>query len=299
MLGRMTVKRGLKRGVGWAAACSVPFLRRPTEPRVCILMYHRVADIDFVDPNLDAWSISPRAFGRQIAALSEFAEFVRLSDVPHRLLGSQVPERPLVCVTFDDGFENFGTHALPVLIRHSVPATLFVVTSCIGSPAPMPFDRWGQKYSRLASPETWRAMTWENLEDAARTGLVSVGSHSDRHLNGSECAPEELAAEAGRSRAVLRERLRGGTSDCYAYPYGSTRLGQLTDQYVAAVREAGYKIAVSTDLGMADHKSDVLRLPRVEAHGLDSGAVIRAKARGALAPLALTDRLRTSNRGPG
>ena len=86
MIGRITVKRALKHAAGRAAAATVPFVRRPRASRVCILMYHRVADIDFVDPDVDDWNVRPDTFARQIAALSECAEFVRLADVPERRL---------------------------------------------------------------------------------------------------------------------------------------------------------------------------------------------------------------------
>jgi len=296
MIGRITVKRALKHAAGRAAALTVGLVRRPRTSRVCILMYHRVADIGFIDPDVDDWNVGPDTFARQIAALSECAEFVRLADVPDRLLSSSVPVRPLVCVTFDDGYANVLTRALPVLARHGVPATVFVVTGYVGSTEPMPFDRWGQKHRQQTSPETWRAATWDELWAAVQTGLVSVDSHSDRHLDGRLCDSRQLEEEAQRSRAVLLERLNGGAGRAYAYPYGSTRLGHVPPAYMNGVREAGYELAVSTDLGLADRSSDPYRLPRVEVHELDSPAVLRAKILGALAPFQLTDRLRTAHR---
>jgi peptidoglycan/xylan/chitin deacetylase (PgdA/CDA1 family) len=296
MIGRITVKRALKHAAGRAAAATVPFVRRPRVSTVCILMYHRVADIDFVDPDVDDWNVRPDTFARQLAALSECAEFVRLADVPERLLSSVVSDRPLVCVTFDDGYANVLTRALPVLLRHGAPATVFVVTGYVGSTEPMPFDAWGQKHRHESSPETWRAATWDELRAAVQTGLVSVESHSDRHLDGRLCDARQFEEEARRSRAVLRERLDGDSGSAYAYPYGSTRLGHVPPAYITGVRQAGYALAVSTDLGLADGTSDPYGLPRVEVHELDSPAVLRAKVRGALAPLKLTDRLRVAHR---
>ena len=201
-------------------------------------MYHRVADIDFVDPDVDDWNVRPDTFGQQIAALSECAEFIRLADVPTRLLSTTVPERPLVCVTFDDGYANVLTRALPVLQKHAAPATVFVVTRYVGSTDPMPFDGWGRKHRHESSPETWRAATWDELRAAVRTGLVSVESHSDQHLDGRLCDKRQMDEEAQRSRAVLLERLNGGAGSAYAYPYGSTRLGEVSPAYMTGVREA-------------------------------------------------------------
>ena len=82
----------------------------------------------------------------------------------------------------------------------------------------------------------------------------------------------------------------------YSYPYGSRRLGQVSDDYVEAVREAGYSFAVTTDLGIARADSDPLALPRIEANAVDSAPVLRAKAAGILAPYRLTDMLRRAER---
>jgi len=291
-LGPITAKRAIKRAAGWAAVLTSPWVSRPDRPRACILMYHRVAALDFVDPRLDDWNVPPPVFAEHVAALAEFAECVPLAQLPARLRASGPGERPLVCITFDDGYANFVDAALPVLSRHRVPAACFVVTSCVASEEPMPFDRWAQRHGREVGAEAWRAADWSALERALASGLVTIGSHSHRHRDGSRCDAQALADEAGRSREILLRRLGPAAAAAYAYPYGSSRLGHVSDAYVGAVRAAGYAMAVSTDLGLADAASDILRLPRIEANPLDSAAVLRAKVRGALLPYRVTDRLR-------
>jgi peptidoglycan/xylan/chitin deacetylase (PgdA/CDA1 family) len=244
---------------------------------------------------VDDWNVPPATFERQIAALSEFAEIVPLLELSDRLRRRAAHARPLVSLTFDDGYASLYKHALPVLKRYGAPATAFVVTGTVGGGGPQPFDGWALKNQGRTRPDDWRALTWGELEECAASGLVHVGAHSHRHLRGSRCTPGQLAEEAGRSREVLRGRLGGGHARAYAYPYGSTRLGDASAAYAAAVRAAGYEVAVTTDLGLATEGSDPLLLPRIEAHALDAPAVIRAKARGALASYRLTDNLRLLN----
>jgi len=150
-LGPITAKRAIKRAAGWAAVLTSPWVSRPDRPRACILMYHRVAALDFVDPRLDDWNVPPPVFAEHVAALAEFAECVPLAQLPARLRASGPGERPLVCITFDDGYANFVDAALPVLSRHRVPAACFVVTSCVASEEPMPFDRWAQRQRQPAA----------------------------------------------------------------------------------------------------------------------------------------------------
>jgi peptidoglycan/xylan/chitin deacetylase (PgdA/CDA1 family) len=292
----MTAKRMLKRTAGIASTLLHPFVSPPDRPSVCILAYHRVADVGFVDARLDNWNVTPAAFRMQIAALANFAEVIALPDLPARLALASPAAKPLVCLTFDDGFANFVSEALPVLREFNVPATFSVVTKFIGTQEPMAFDRWSRRNrDRVPSP-VWRAVTWEEIELCARSGLVTIGSHSHEHRIGSDCTSEELRVEAERSRDLLRRRLGRDVPMIYAYPYGSSRPALVTSAYVSAVKDAGYHLALSTDLGLADANSDPFFLPRVEAFGLDSAAVLRAKADGVLGPYVVPGWFRSARR---
>ena len=160
----------------------------------------------------------------------------------------------------------------------------------------MPFDAWSLANAGRTAEEAWRPITWDELEKCVSSGIASVGAHSHTHRNGLACTRAVLEEEAGRSRAVLVERLGESSGEAYSYPYGSRRLGQVTDDYIAAVEAAGFRLAVTTDLGLAGPGDNPFALPRVEAHVLDTPAVLRAKIRGVLAPYRLTDRLRRAKR---
>ena len=296
MIGRNTFKRLIKGTAGRAAVLTKPFAFSPTHPRACIFYYHRITDLGFVDSQVDDWNVPPRLFERQIAALADYAEIVSLLDLPRRLELHSANAKPLVCLTFDDGYANFYTQALPILELYHAPATAFVVTSLIGRSQPPPFDHWAQRNRDRARPEAWRPMGWEELEACVASGLVTIGAHSHRHLKGSQCTPPQIVEEAERSREILRGRLGELQGRAYAYPYGSSRLKDVSPEYVQAVKAAGYELAVTTDLGLACAGSDPYLLPRIEAYGLDVPGVLKAKAVGALAPYRLADHLRVVNR---
>jgi peptidoglycan/xylan/chitin deacetylase (PgdA/CDA1 family) len=296
MIGPVTFKCLIKHLAGCAAALLAPCVPRGREPAACILVYHRVAEIHFGDSCVDNWNVSPAAFEKQIASLAGFAEFVPLRELPNRLASSQPSKKPFVCLTFDDAFANFFSRALPVLERYAAPVTVFAVTSAIGQRSPMPFDQWSQRNGARVSSEAWRPMNWSELEACADSGLVTIGAHSHRHYNALACNSAQLREEAEVSFAILKDRLGDAFGKVYSYPYGSVRLGQVPPDYVQAVRRAGFELAVTTNLGMASAISDRFLLPRIEAHGLDSSAIIQAKARGVLLPYRITDRLRRGRR---
>jgi peptidoglycan/xylan/chitin deacetylase (PgdA/CDA1 family) len=295
-IGRATIKRTVKQTTGWAAMLSRLFTDRTIHHQACIFYYHRVADVGFMDSQLDDWNVTPAQFERQISTLATFAEIVPLLDLRQRLAAKEEHSRPLVSLTFDDGYANFQSQVLPILKRFSVPATAFVVTGSIGKSDPMPFDHWALSNSGRVQTEAWRPLNWRELENCVASGLVTIGAHSHQHLRGSKCTATQIADEVDFSREVLRSRLGEEHSVQYAYPYGNSRLGDVSDAYVAAVRSAGFQLAVTTDLGLVTSGTNVYTLPRLEAHMMDSPGVLKAKAVGALAPYRLTDHFRAAYR---
>jgi len=287
------MKRLVHYTAGRAAVALQPFSIRADSPCACILMYHRVADIGFSDPEHDDWNVCPETFERHIAALVEVADVVQLSKLPGCL--GKPGNRPVVAVTFDDGFATFFTEALRILQNYDVPSTVFVVTQEVETGGPMSFDGWSVKNFGRVQSDICRSMNWSELESCLDTGLVEIGSHSHRHLKGFQCTREQLYEETHRSRDILRSRLGNRHSKIYAYPYGSARLGFVNAAYKHAVKAAGYEIAVCSEIGLVTSDNDVHQLPRVEVHGSDTAGTVRAKTRGVLAPFRLIKRFRSTS----
>ena len=90
-----------------------------------ILSYHRVAR-----PELDPWGlrVSPENFAQQISVLRQFGSPISLPDFASSYQNGTAPERAIV-VTFDDGYLDNLTHALPLLKKYGVPATVFISTA--------------------------------------------------------------------------------------------------------------------------------------------------------------------------
>ena len=146
MSGPIKVKRFLRRATGLAELTLHDLNRHRAGRLACIFYYHRVSDIGFIDPHFDDRNVSPRLLEQHLATLAEFAEVVPLPEMHERLMCDQ-PEngKPLVSLTFDDGYANFRLNVLPLLERYKIPATLAVATAYMGSTKPAPFDGWAQK----------------------------------------------------------------------------------------------------------------------------------------------------------
>ncbi len=294
MIGGMLLKHSVKHAAGLAGMAG-SFLTSRVVSGACVLMYHRVVKTAVFDLSVDNWNVAPSRLEDQLRWLAIHAECVRLGDVLQRS-ESDRHSKPLVALTFDDGFANFRSDVLPLLERYRIPATLFVVTRYAGSEEPYPFDWWGQRNHSRTPSIAWRPITWVEIEECLNTSVVSVGSHSHNHFNALESSDEQVAEEAGISREILKAHLGQDHASLYAYPYGSSRLGQVTPAYIDAVRHAGYRMAVTTDLGLAQPNTPPFQIPRVEVHAYDSPRILDAKVFGNLWPLSLCDRLRQAQR---
>ena len=87
------------------------FIRNKVKPAAVILMYHRISDTA-IEPN---WlAVSPANFTQHIQYLRQAYHPMRLTDLVERVKRCSLPERA-VAITFDDGYSDNLTHALPVL----------------------------------------------------------------------------------------------------------------------------------------------------------------------------------------
>ena len=87
-----------------------------------VLMYHSVEE--HKGDKFDKWRLRPADFERQIAWLAKngfksfkFGELIALDQLPKKA----------VCITFDDGYRDNLTGALPILQKYGFKATIFIV----------------------------------------------------------------------------------------------------------------------------------------------------------------------------
>ncbi|WP_460451792.1 polysaccharide deacetylase family protein [Alsobacter sp. SYSU BS001988] len=104
--------------------------------RPCILMYHRVGEA-LSDP----WGmvVSPLNFASQMRALRVGRECLTLSEFVARLkAGALKPES--IAISFDDGYVDNLTNAMPILKAYDLQATLFLTTGATEKGEPFWWD---------------------------------------------------------------------------------------------------------------------------------------------------------------
>jgi peptidoglycan/xylan/chitin deacetylase (PgdA/CDA1 family) len=139
-----TVVAGLLHHSGLRSAVARVERARAGGRRVHIVAYHRVVE-DFERERtrcIPGMVISARTFANQLeGAHAAGFDFASLGEALSVLDGSRTPPRDLFVVTFDDGYLDVVEHALPVLQRMGVPATMYLATEAVGTNRRFDHDR--------------------------------------------------------------------------------------------------------------------------------------------------------------
>src|ERR1700730_9761866 len=108
--------------------------RRLRSSSIAVVAYHGLVR---EPPSVFNWcQLSVDEFEKQIEFVSREYVVLPLDEIIERLTRSAPLPRATACVTFDDGFRSVHTLAAPILKRYQLPASVFLVTSLVGTDQP-------------------------------------------------------------------------------------------------------------------------------------------------------------------
>jgi len=133
--------------------------RVPAPERALVLGYHQVVeDGTRAGSSVPAMTIRTSTLERQLDELGRCFRFVTLDELAAGLESGRTAGRPVVAVTFDDGYRDVYEHALPLLRRKGIPGAVFVVTDLVGTEGLLRHDRLYLLLSRaFAQPPAARS----------------------------------------------------------------------------------------------------------------------------------------------
>ena len=228
-------------------------LSKREKKQIPILMYHSIAQS--TNPKFKQLAVLPASFAEQMAYLynHQYTPITVTQLINARSNNTFIlPERSVV-LTFDDGFADFFTEALPVLKQYGFVATLYVATSFINGTS-----RWLQHMG-----EGERCMlTWEQLAEINANG-VECGAHSHSHPQLDTLPLPIVQDEILQCKRLLEDHLDQNIFS-FAYPYG-----YYTAEVRQAVQNAGYTSACAVRHAMSSKFDDSFSLARLQV-GADS-----------------------------
>lgn len=213
--------------------------------QVPILMYHYIRNAENESELGKNLSVSPENFALHLKWLQdnnyETLKVTDLADPEKKVLSKIIFEKkkPIV-LTFDDGYEDAYTNAMPALKKYQMTATFYIIRNYVGKP---------------------EYMNQTQIDELQKEGF-EIGSHTLSH-------PDLTKIDIADAQRQISDSKDGAIAFCYpAGKYDATT--------VSLVKDAGYNTAVTTHFGIASQASDLLELPRVRIEN-GSGEVMGDK----------------------
>lgn len=167
----------------------------------------------------------------------------------------------VVGITFDDGYLNNLTHALPVLVKNNFSATCYAVSQMLG-----------------------KTNSWDNSLGIAQTKLMNasqlrqwvaggqeVGAHTRQHVQLTSMEAARSLEEINLCKTDL-ENILDVPVQHFCYPYGL-----YSGDHLEMVNEAGFISATTTNRGRCWGQEDLFQLPRIPVLRTTSSLVLWLK----------------------
>ena len=198
---------------------------------VPVLYYHSV------DENAEnEVTITPKMLEKQLDYIKDNNYItITMSELYDYLVNKQPIPKKSILITFDDGYMNNYTEAFPLLKERNMKATIF----CVGNSLD------GSYY-----------LSKDAIKEMSDYG-IDIESHTVNHLHLNTLSYDEQLAEMKASKNIL-ESITGKDVLSIAYPFGD-----FNDDSIKAAKEAGYKLAFTTHLGLSDRDDDIYTLDRI------------------------------------
>lgn len=228
-------------------------LARQRLPRggLALIMVHRVVlrrrPSDLLDLTI------PRAvLERALGALSGCGELSDFGAAIAAFEEGRLPAGLTFALTFDDGTEGLLEGAVPLLERHGIKAAVFVSGEEAVRGGRFLWDVQGAG-GRREDPVALAACRW-----------LEVGHHGRSHRPLEALASRELSAELAPIPAADRPWL--------AYPFGGPEAAG--PRAVAAAREFGFRVGLTTRQGLVLPGADPMLLPRIPLYDAPEDALL-------------------------
>lgn len=220
-----------------------------------IISLHRTTEAGVENRGLNSFiEISSSNLEKTIVYLKSLdATFVPLHKVGMMLDTKQ--EKPLIHISFDDGYADTFTNAFPILKKHNVCFSIFPVSDYISNG--QPFLWWYlledivtgkknisfEKYEYVISEKNYTALSDENIFEDAREFIMNHIDEDREYFEQKLCEVSEsaLCVPATLTKEMINEMMASGLCDIGAHTQTHARFSKLTYEQQAAEIRASQK----------------------------------------------------------
>ncbi len=216
--------------------------------RIPVVMYHRIVEKPAVESHHGTWVTRERLVQQLDSLARRRFTTITFRDYAAYLAGEKpLPARPVI-LTFDDGYADNYTLALPLLRERGMTAVVFAIGD-----ARIMTNTWDVAGGEPVLPLLDR----RQIREMAAHG-IEFGSHTRSHARLAGIGPDRLRVELGGSRRAIEERA-GTPVVALCYPYGA-----VDEAAKEAVAEAGYAFGVASDSGPLRIGEDLYEIRRAQ-----------------------------------
>lgn len=203
---------------------------------ITILIYHSISgDNTAVD-------VSPSDFSFQIEFLKSKFDFITLDKVVDYIQGKTKISKPSVALTFDDGYADLFKHAVPLLAKKNIPATVFVLADPLYA-------------NRVELNNNKPLLTFSQIKKLQSLGWA-IGCHGATHANFYSDITD-FKKEIIFAKKILENQLKTKV-DFFAYPKGI-----YNKKVIKFIKAKDYKAAFSINPGIISTKTNLYKIPRM------------------------------------
>jgi len=212
-----------------------------------ILLYHSIAEQ--ASPRFTRWTVTPQLFESHMAHLRQagYHSFTVTDYVSGLSRGNTSAQLKPVLITFDDGFADFYTQALPVVLKYGMRATLYIATHYVG----------GTSIWLSHAGEAQRLMlSWEQIGEVSAHG-IECGAHGHFHHQLDVMPADAAREDIKQSKGLLEEHLNHPVFS-FAYPHG-----YYSQALKTIVQQEGFTSACAVKHAFSSSEDDHFALARL------------------------------------
>ena len=211
-----------------------------------ILVYHQIAAAPPKGSPFRSLYVAPEAFARQMAWLERLGyQGLSMTALEPYLNGQK--KGKVAGITFDDGYLNNLSNALPTLTKHGFSSTCYAVSGLLG-----------------------KTNVWDLEAGIAQTALMNetqlrqwvsagqeIGSHTRQHIDLTDNDQNKCRLDITLGKNELESVVKTPV-DHFCYPYG-----RYQPEHIGMVDTIGFVTATTTQRSRCHPEMDMLQLPRV------------------------------------
>jgi len=188
-----------------------------------------------------------KCFDRQLKYMKNFGDFISIDDSVECLRKKGKIGGRYFHISFDDGFENFHSNALPILLENRSFPSIFIPTDYIGRSIQKDGEDFKKFSQALFLRRPIKFMTWDECRNAHDLG-VTIGSHTMSHVRLSSLSKTKVKEELLESKKIIENNLKYHCRH-FACPWGVPDSDFRRNIDTETAKEVGYDSFLTTQRG--------------------------------------------------